>query len=96
MKTTARTVLSAAAGFGLAAFTLVSAFTAGINGSTTVIAFSLLAIYGLLEIAMLSYAAPRFEVRRVRADHRSDANATLARAYDVNATAEDYEDRRAA
>ncbi len=63
MKTTARSIISAATGLGLAAFTIISAFTAGANASATVIAFALLAIFGMLEIAILSYSAPRFVKR---------------------------------
>jgi hypothetical protein len=65
MKTTARSLLSAVTGLGLATFMLISAFTFGANAPATVIAFSLLVIYGLLEIAILSYSTPRFVTRRV-------------------------------
>jgi hypothetical protein len=65
MKTTARFIISAATGLGLAAFFLVAAFAAGANAPVTVIAFALLAIYGLLEIAILSYSTPRFVTRPV-------------------------------
>jgi len=65
MKTTARFLLSAATGLGLAAFLVFSAFTAGANAPATVIAFALLAIYGMLEIAILSYATPRYLTRPV-------------------------------
>jgi hypothetical protein len=63
MKTTARFLLSAATALGLTAFMLFSAFTAGANASATVFAFALLAIWGMLEIAILSYATPRYLVR---------------------------------
>jgi hypothetical protein len=66
MKTTARFIISATTGLGLTAFTLFSAFAFGSASTATVLGFAFLAIYGLLEIAVLSYAAPRFEVRPVR------------------------------
>lgn len=66
MKSPARTIFSAVAGLGLAAFTVISAFAGGFNGTSTVVAFSLLAVYGIFEIALLSYAAPRYEARPLR------------------------------
>lgn len=65
--TTARFILSAASGLGLAAFTLISALILGPAARETLVGFSLLAIYGLLEIAILSYRTPRPMVRPARA-----------------------------
>ena len=59
MKTNSRSVVSAAAGVGLAAATIISAVATGIAAPATVISFGLLAIYGLLEIAVVSYAPRR-------------------------------------
>jgi len=63
MKTTARSIISATTGLGLTAFTLFSAFAYGTPAPATVLGFAFLSIYGLLEIAVLSYASPRFELR---------------------------------
>lgn len=54
----ARTALSATA-LGLASFTATSAVVSGLFAAPTVVGFSLLAVYGLVEIALLSYAMPR-------------------------------------
>lgn len=53
-----RTALSATA-LGLASFTLTSAAVSGLLATSTIAGFSLLAAYGVFEIACLSYAAPR-------------------------------------
>lgn len=66
MKTSFRSILSAVTGLGLAAFTFISAFTVGVDAPATVLAFSLLTVFGLVEIAILSYM-PRRLLARPRA-----------------------------
>lgn len=65
MKTSARFILSSVTGLGLVACTVISAFTFGAAATSTVIAFSLLSVFGLVEIAVLSYTPRRFVVRPV-------------------------------
>jgi hypothetical protein len=61
MKASARSILAATTAIGLTAFTIISAFTAA--ASVTAMAFGLLAIYGVVELMILTYA-PRADVRR--------------------------------
>lgn len=96
MNTSLRSLLSAATGFGLAGFTVFSASTAGILADTTVIAFSLLAIYGLLEIAMISYTAPRFVSRNARRAAATVTTPELARVSTLVTMPSNPEYRRAA
>lgn len=58
MKTTARTFLSSITGLGLAVFTIASVLFAGLAAYTTVLGFSFLALFGMAEIAILSYRTP--------------------------------------
>ena len=58
MNTTIRHSLSAAAGLRLLSFTITSAILAGLFSTAAVAGFALLAAYGVLEIALLSYATP--------------------------------------
>lgn len=94
MKATARKLFSAATGLGLAAFTLISAFTAGFDGATTVVAFALLAIYGLIEIALVSYAAPRFEPRVRHARPPVDESSVVVRVSDLAEVPESWSEER--
>lgn len=64
MTSTTRTTLSAATFFGLVSFVLSSAFFAGLFAIPTVVGFSLLAAYGVVEIAVLSYSGPHFVALR--------------------------------
>jgi len=96
MKTSLRSLLSATAGLGLSAFTIVSAFTAGFEAGSTVIAFSLLVIYGLLEIAMVSYAAPRYELRTPMRREALTAMPALARVSPLVSMSAPTTQRRAA
>ncbi len=66
MTTSTRTTLSAATALGLVSFIASSTLFAGLFATPTLVAFSLLAVYGLVEIAILSYASPR--VRPARAN----------------------------
>lgn len=59
MKATAHTILSATTGIGLTAFTIFSAFTANASTAVTATAFGLLALYGMVEMAILSYTPRR-------------------------------------
>ena len=59
MNTNTRSILSAATGFGLAAFTATSAFIAGASASVTLYAFGLLTAYAMINILVLSYAPRR-------------------------------------
>lgn len=59
MTSSLRHTLSAATALGLVSFTTSSAVFAGLFATPTVVAFSLLAVYGVFEIAILSYATPR-------------------------------------
>lgn len=64
MTSSTRTTLSAATALGLVSFTTSSAFFAGLFATPTLVAFSLLAVYGMLEIAILSYATPPVRAAR--------------------------------
>jgi hypothetical protein len=55
MKTTAHAIISSATGLGLASFTIISFIIAGIAAPATVLSFSLLAVYGMCEIAVIDY-----------------------------------------
>jgi hypothetical protein len=59
MKNTAHSIISTATGLGLAAFTVISFFTAGIAAPATVLGFSFLAVYGLCEMAFIDYTPLR-------------------------------------
>lgn len=59
MTSSIRSTLSTATALGLASFLASSAMFAGLFATPTLVAFSLLAAYGVLEIAILSYAMPR-------------------------------------
>jgi hypothetical protein len=95
MKTTARFIFSLTTALGLTTFTLISAFTAAGSAATTAFGLGLLAIYGLIELTIRSYAPrrvlamrrPAFRVIaaepatvRVRALVEYPAGATTARA----------------
>ncbi len=58
MTTHARTALSATA-LGLASFTATSSIASGLFATPTMLGLALLAVYGMLEITLLSYAMPR-------------------------------------
>jgi len=58
MTSSIRTTLSAATALGLVSFIASSTLFSGLFATPTLVAFSLLAVYGLLEIAILSYATP--------------------------------------
>jgi hypothetical protein len=59
MKNTAHSIISTATGIGLAAFTVISFFTAGLAAPATVLGFSFLAVYGLCEMAFIDYTPLR-------------------------------------
>ncbi len=63
MKTTARSIFSTTTALGLTAFTLIAACSPGASTSVTLTAFGLLVIYGLVEMALLSYT-PRRAIQR--------------------------------
>lgn len=78
MKITARTLLSATTAFGLTAFALFSAFDSGTSASVTATAVGLLVIYGLLEMAILTYSPRRtLNLRRTPARRVVPSNATV-------------------
>lgn len=78
MKTTARSILSATTAFGLTAFALFSAFNSGTSASVTATAVGLLAIYGLLEMAILTYSPRRtLNLRRTPALRVVSENTTV-------------------
>lgn len=79
MKTSAHSVISTTTALGLATFSIASAFTAGAAAPTTIVAFGLLAIYGLIEIAILSYTEPRVIGSVVRTTPRATAARRLVR-----------------
>lgn len=64
MTTNIRTTLSSATALGLVSFTATSALISGLFATTTVVGFALLAVYGVFEIALLSYAAPKLTAAR--------------------------------
>lgn len=59
MKSITHTLLSSAAGFGLAAFTLVSFALGGFAAPETAMGFSFLVVYGLCEMAFIDYTPLR-------------------------------------
>jgi hypothetical protein len=59
MKTILHAVISVLVGGGLATITVVSALSTGITADTTVIAFTLLTVYGLIEVTLSDYAPGR-------------------------------------
>ena len=59
MTSSIRTTLSAATALGLVSFTATSALLSGPFATATLVGFAFLAVRGVLEIAILSYAAPR-------------------------------------
>jgi hypothetical protein len=65
MKITTRFLLSATTAISLTAFTLFSAFSASASTPVSATSFGLLAIYGLVEIAIHSYAPRRSAIRSV-------------------------------
>jgi hypothetical protein len=67
MHSTARKITSATIGLGLASLSVAFAFTIGVQAPATVLTFALLAIYGLAEIAIVSYAPRRSVLDGVRA-----------------------------
>ena len=67
MNTRIHSILSASAALGLASFTSVSAFVLGVAAPATLLSFGLLAVYGLLEITLVSYQSPRLIRRSPRA-----------------------------
>jgi hypothetical protein len=79
MTSTTRSTLSAATFFGLVSFVLSSAIFSGLFALPTMVGFSLLAAYGVLEIAVLSYAGPHF------IEPRCDREAIAAPARPVSA-----------
>jgi hypothetical protein len=56
MKHILHAAVSTVIGGGLATITIVSALSTGITADTTVTAFTLLAVYGLLEVTLSDYA----------------------------------------
>ena len=72
MNTTARKITSATIGLGLAFLSVALAFTIGVQAPATIATFALLTIYGLAEIAIMSYTPRRsvldgVKARRMRA-----------------------------
>ena len=59
MNTNIRSTLSTSISLGLVSFAITSALVASVAAPATVISFGLLAVYGLIEIAIVSYQAPR-------------------------------------
>ena len=55
MKSTLRTILSTSVGLALFAAVAISCVAQGFAGDATVLSFALLVVYGLFEIAVLSY-----------------------------------------
>jgi hypothetical protein len=92
MKTTAHSIISSAAGFGLAAFTIVSFLTAGIAAPATVLGFSFLAVYGLCEMAFIDYTPLR--VARVAAAPVVNTRAIAATRHVVVPAIVEFEPRR--
>ena len=62
MKATARTILSATTALGLVAFTVISA-AAGAPATVPATGLGLLAVYGLVEMMIRSYAPRRYVAR---------------------------------
>jgi hypothetical protein len=67
MNTRIHFILSASVSIGLASFAGISAFLLGVAAPATLLSFGLLAVYGMLEIAVLSYQSPRLVRLRPRA-----------------------------
>jgi len=64
MTTSIRSTFAAATALGLVSFVTSSAVFAGLFASPTLVGFSLLAVYGVAEIAALSYATPHVRTAR--------------------------------
>jgi hypothetical protein len=60
MNTEIRSTLSTATALGLVSFVTTSAIVSSIAAPATVTGIGLLAVYGVIEIALASYAGPRF------------------------------------
>ncbi|MGH8019767.1 MAG: hypothetical protein ACREIA_16090 [Opitutaceae bacterium] len=58
MKTTARSIISGAVLIGLLAFLGYAITTQGLASDPALLAFSFIALYGLVKIAIISYAPP--------------------------------------
>ncbi len=78
MNTTARSTLSTSTALGLASFTITSAFTAGAAAPATLLGFGLLAVYGLIEIVIVSYETPRFVTLSTPVAVRAETARTVA------------------
>lgn len=59
MNTNIRFTLSTSIALGLVSFAITSAIVAGVAAPATLAGFGLLAVYGMIEIAVVSYEAPR-------------------------------------
>jgi hypothetical protein len=73
MKSTAHRIFTATTGISLIAFAIISAFTAGVVAPPSIIAFGLLAVFGLLEITIASYSS-----RWIAPSGRRDAESSIA------------------
>lgn len=77
MNTNIRSTLSTAAALGLVSFITTSVLVSSIAAPATVAALGFLAVHGVVEIAIASYAGPRL-IRR--SSTRPDAAVTKGRA----------------
>jgi hypothetical protein len=77
MSLSAHSILSATTGISLTAFTTISAFTANASASVTATALGLLAIYGIVEMMILSYAPRRSVTRPARLPSATAKTATV-------------------
>jgi len=62
MNTNIRFTLSASTALGLVSFVVTSALVSSLAAPATLVGFGLLAVYGMVEIAIASYASPRSTV----------------------------------
>lgn len=60
MNTNIRSTVSTSIALGLISFSVTSALVSSVAAPATLVAFGLLAVYGMIEIAIVSYEGPRF------------------------------------
>jgi len=60
MNTNIRSAVSTSIALGLVSFTVTSALVSSVAAPATLVAFGLLAVYGMIEITLVSYEGPHF------------------------------------
>lgn len=60
MNTNIRSTVSTSIALGLVSFAVTSALVSSVAAPATLVAFGLLAVYGMIEITLVSYEGPHF------------------------------------